>query len=114
MISERDILEAIAECERDRPTYQTCQKLATFYTVLDHLYPEDDVQYVPEASYAAPPAPSVDGETVVTATGESVFMRTIQGVNAQKAWDVMDELMQTVEVLHPRMYDAVIDKLRGL
>lgn len=39
MITERDILEAIEECQSTpNPNANTCIRLAAFYTILDHLH----------------------------------------------------------------------------
>jgi hypothetical protein len=41
MITEKDLKEAIAECEGERnPNANTCIKLAAFYTILDNMYGE--------------------------------------------------------------------------
>ena len=38
MITERELEAAIDECERDAHDYTTCQRLATFYEIQDHLF----------------------------------------------------------------------------
>ena len=43
MITENDLLEAIAECQGDRnPNANTCIKLAAYYILLDHLKPKEE------------------------------------------------------------------------
>ena len=42
MITERDLWDAIKETEAQRDSYAKCQKLATYYTLLNFLYPMDD------------------------------------------------------------------------
>ena len=43
MITEKDLQEAIAECEGQRnPNANTCVKLAAFYIIKDHLFPQQE------------------------------------------------------------------------
>ncbi len=102
MITEQDLLEAIAECEGERnPNAQTCRNLAAFYTILDH------VRYTPQISHDAPPA-----EERVAYNGDSEFARLANGMNVSDVLGLMDELMDTVQVLQPRLYDAVMRKMK--
>lgn len=43
--------------------------------------------------------------------GESDFLRAVAGIPASDAWAVMDELMDTLQVVNPRTYDSVMRKL---
>ena len=44
MITEKDLQEAIAECEGQRnPNANTCIKLAAFYTIRQHMFGEDQI-----------------------------------------------------------------------
>lgn len=45
--------------------------------------------------------------------GESEFLKAIHGKNTETVIAVMDELMDAVKTLHPKMYDAVMDKIKG-
>ena len=43
MIKEEDLQEAIAECQGVRnPNANTCLKLASYYTILDHTKEEEE------------------------------------------------------------------------
>ena len=49
MITEKDLQEAIAECQGERsPNASTCIKLAAFYTIKEHLYPDQVKNTDPE------------------------------------------------------------------
>lgn len=104
MFSKTELLDAIDELEMSPATYQNAEKLATFYTLYDHLYikkePVNRVEPVKEV-------------TIYRYEG-SDFLQAISGQNAEEVWRIMDELMQTVKVLQPRLYQATIDKLKGL
>ena len=103
MITEHDLQEAIAECNGVRnPTASTAIKLAALYTVKDHLFGEQ-----PQIGYSyAPPA-----STGVQIDSDSEFAQIISGRNQDEIWPIMDELMQTLSAIQPRLYDAVMRKL---
>lgn len=96
MITERDLQDAIKQCQNERnPNANTCIKLAAYYTILDHLYPST-VEPIPQPIKA----------------NSSDFYRAIEGKDTGHIFGVINELMETVEVINPRLYDAVIQKLK--
>ena len=99
MISEQDLWDAIRETERLPDTYSKCQKLATFYSLLNYLYPHDEGQ-----SFATP-------ETFIDDYGDTDLFVAISGQDARRVWNVLNELMETLQVLHPRLYEGVLRKL---
>lgn len=104
MIKESDLLEAIAECQGERnPNANTCIKLAAFYTILEHLHKSDEkVAY----SHSEPPQRAVY-------ESDSDFSRAIRGLNPDEVYEIVDELMDTVQVLIPKLYYATIEKLKN-
>lgn len=109
MITEQDLREAIAQCEGERnPNANTCIKLAAFYTIRDNLFPKEQEARVelPTYSYAEPPR--------VTYNSDSEFGRLIDGMEWDEVLPVIDELMDTLHVMMPRLYDGVIRKIREL
>ena len=110
MITEKDLQEAIAECQGQRnPSASTCIKLAAFYTIRRELYGEakEDVQF-PAYSYAMGTEP----EPVIINESGSEFSRAINGRKQADVWPLMDEMMDTIHAIHPRLYRAVMDRLR--
>ncbi len=105
MISKRDLEEAIQECESLPATYQSCAKLATFYNVYDHLYSEQNrsAEQQRENDIAA--------QTVIYNPGDSEFCRLTNGKDAAKVWNIIEELIQTIELVNPRLHTAVMMKL---
>ena len=63
-------------------------------------------------SYSAPPMEQV--ETYIETTGDSEFLKAVDGRKADKVWKLMDELVEAVKILHPRMYTTFIDKVQDL
>ena len=105
MIYEKDLDEAIAECQGVRnPDASTCMKLAAFYTIKQYMFGSEPRRE--EYSYA--PAPTSDS---VVIDGDSDFAQQINGKPQAVVWPVIDELMQTLAVVQPKVYTAVMKKL---
>ena len=104
MIKEEDLQEAIAECQGIRnPNANTCIKLASYYTIQDHINAGESQQVY---SYAPP-----QGNTVDMSFSDSEFAEKIDGKSADDMWRLMDELMSTLQVINPRLYDGVMRKI---
>lgn len=108
MITETDLREAIAECMGQRnPTASTCIKLAAFYTIRRELFGEEkDDGKLPGYSFQPGPDPIVDNP------GDSDFSRAVDGRKQAEIWPLLDEMMDTIHAIHPRLYAAVMDRLR--
>ena len=105
MITEKDLQEAIAECQGKRnPDANTCIKLAAYYTIKNELYPE--FTKASSFSYAQPPV-----NDYVDYQSGSEFSRAVDGKKSKEMWGVMDELMDALYVVNPRLYDSVMRKL---
>ena len=106
MITEHDLQEAIAECQGKRnPDANTCIKLAAYFTIMDALYPQRQTapDYFQLASGTSPSAIQYDSGTE--------FSNAVKGRTADDIMPVMDELMTAIKVLHPRLYNGVMNKL---
>lgn len=109
MITKQDLEAAIAECVGQRdPNANTCIKLAAYYTIMRELYPDEQREPALAYSYAAEPEPQT-----VHINSDSEFARAAEGLPLEQVWALVDELMATVSVLQPRVYAAVLRKLRG-
>lgn len=107
MITERDLDEAIAECQGVRnPNADTCVKLASFYVIKDHMRKEE--QPVPN-SYSMTPAVNHVEETV-NIPSKSEFASRVNGLDSNEVMAVMDELMSALEVMNPRLYKSVMNR----
>ena len=111
MITEKDLQEAIAECQGQRnPTTSTCIKLAAFYTIRRELFGEEkEAGPLPGYSFAAQTEP----EPMIYNNSGSEFARAIDGRRQEEIWPLMDEMMDTIHAIHPRLYTAVMERLRG-
>lgn len=100
MISRLELLQAIDECEQEPVTFQSCEKLATLYTVYDHLFADKTET-------------KITAEKVIDKWGESDFLKTVAGKEAGEVWGLIDELVSSVQVLMPRLYEALLVKLQN-
>ena len=109
MIREIDVREAIAEMQGQKnPNAQTCIKLAAYYTILDHIIEpakEDRIADFDQASYLGAFSNEIDY------VGDSEFAKAINGKDINHILSVMDELMTTLQVMHPRLYNGVMTRI---
>lgn len=111
MITEKDLIEAIAECQGERnPNANTCIKLAAFYTIKNELFGNSEP---PDSSYSFAAGPAEHVETTIDYSGDTDFARVIDGRNPADIWPVIEELMTNLQIIEPRLYDAVMRRLQA-
>jgi len=102
MITEHDLKEAIAECEGNRnPDARTCIKLAAYYQIMDHLFGK-----VPEYS-----GYSFSSGNPGILYSDSPFSVAVEKKGIENVFPVIDELMETLYVINPPLYDSVMRKI---
>lgn len=116
MITERDLEEAIAECQgRRNPDAKTCMMLAAFLTIKKEMYgsePLQPVTYSFAADQTERPPIRASGSPAVGEYGQSEFLGMISGIPEEDAWKLMDELMDTVKIISPRLYRGVMHQIK--
>ena len=117
MITEKEIAQAIEECMLEPVTGNKRAVLADLIIIQDYLFGEpmqelEAQQQMPMQSYSAPPMEQV--ETYIETNGDSEFLKAVEGRKADKVWKLVDELVEAVKILHPRMYTTFIDKVQDL
>lgn len=96
LITRQDLLDAIAKCQGQKnPNANTCIKLAAYYTILDHT-PESEFDY----SYSS-------GST-------SEFMEIAKGKSSDRVVTIMDNLMEELQKVNPKLYYATMERLKEL
>lgn len=107
MITEQDLQEAIAECQGVRnPTMNTCIKLAALYTIQNQLFVKPEQ---PKAAEAASYSYSAGNE--IDYYSDSEFWKKARYKDINDLIPVIDELMNTLSIVNPRLYDAVLQKI---
>ena len=117
MITEKEVAQAIEECMREPVTGNKRAVLADLIIIQDYLFGEpvkaqEVPQPIPMQSYSAPPMEQA--ETYIKTDGGSEFLKAVDGRKADRAWKLIDELVEAVKILHPRMYTTFIDKVQDL
>lgn len=94
LITRKDLLEAIEKCQGQKnPNANTCIKLAAYYTILDHT-PEDNPGY----SYMSQPS-------------NSEFINLIKSRNVDEVLLIMDDMMEQLQVVAPKLYYETMERL---
>jgi hypothetical protein len=106
MITEKELLQAIRECEAEPITPSKIGKLADFYIIYDHLF---GAPYEADYSYS-----NKVGNPTIETSSDTEFLKAVNGKPSNKVWAILDEIMEVVKTLHPKMYDKAIDKISDL
>ena len=100
MITQDDLRHGISAFLSQKDiTPNDCVKLAAYITIQNHLYPQEQ-----EEERQAEPMP-------ISVSGDSPLRSAIRGKPQEELLAIADELMETLEVLQPRLYDAVMRKI---
>lgn len=95
-----EIRNEINAMEQAETTWQNIQRLAWLYTVHDHM-----------AEGRTPIVAHEVRSTMPDYAGE--FGEAISGASTDDLVNVLSEHMSVIKILHPKEYQAVIDRLRG-
>lgn len=103
MTTKQELERAISECENLPSSYQNCEKLAVFYTVYNNLYGSDvsDTEPIPR-------------EYITEKYGESEFFTAIRDKKEKAVFGVIDELMTTLKIVNPKLYNATLNKIENI
>ena len=64
----------------------------------------------PQYSYASEPE---QVETTVNYNSDTEFFQLANGMEYDRVWKIIAELMETLQVINPRLYAGVIKKLKA-
>lgn len=118
MITEKDLQEAIAECQGQRnPNANTCIKLAAFLTIQRELFGESEKTKNMKMSeqpinYSFQSADNQ--EKIVDYPVDTEFGKLIDGQIAADVWNIMQELMDALQITNPKLYNFAIRKLEQI
>jgi hypothetical protein len=101
VIKEQELLDAIAECQGERnPNANTCRNLAAFYTILDHMNGNNTI---------SEPMPKLD-EGYSYDSGSDFYL-AIRQKSMDEILGLFDEVMETLQVVNPRLYASIMRKI---
>lgn len=107
MLDQTEIDLEIAKWEYLESSYENYAKLADLYTIRDHMRQEQTPPDPTALLHAAAPA-------LVEQYGDSDFLQAVSGKDPSQAWEIMDDLMDTLHTVNPRAYDGVMRKIRSI
>ena len=102
MYTQAELQDAIDQLHEGKHSIVNCEKLAAIYTVMDHIntYPTTKYSYDSDKT-----------EPTIGYYGDSEFLRAVQGRSEAETWRLIDELMSTLSIVNPRLYDSVMRRL---
>lgn len=106
----KEIEWAISELENSETREERYVLLAALYICRDQLRAKrsEDRPAHPAAQAAGAPAEKAEPRQ---SYGDSDFLRVVSQKDPAHAWRVMDELMETLHIVEPRVYNSVMRKL---
>lgn len=108
MITEKDLDEAIAECQGVRnPTANTCIKLASFLTLKKELFGETLEQPQPTYSFMAE-------RNEASYSSDTDFGKLTHEKNTDEILEIIDDAMSALSVLNPPLYQSILRKIEAL
>ena len=106
MITMHDLEEAIAECQgQPHPNANTCIKLAAYYIIKDYMIDSKNGisnDYSFNSKFV---------EQKINYDSGTPFSNIIKDKSIDEVLEIMDDLMTTLQVINPRLYDSVMRKL---
>ena len=109
----KEIESTIYELENGETTYQKCQKLANLYVVKDHLTIKP-VMHGQSGAYEQNAPQEISSQVVRhgrSGDHDSPFLKKVREIPPDEAWGLMDEVMETLKIIHPRLYNGVFRRL---
>lgn len=118
MLDKQEIRKEIARLEYEESSYPNYAKLADLYIIRAEMEkPDAKIEPRYERLYsraAAPAGMHMPQNAVNIDAADSDFLKAVSGKDAGAAWKIMDELMESLQVMQPRTYSAVMRRLREL
>ena len=97
-MTDLEIIEAeIDRLETKDTSYYTCSRLATLYTVRDHLKPQ-----------------AINDSELLPKMGGSDFLESASGKSCKDVLKVVDEHLETIRMLYPKTYEGLVQRVREL
>lgn len=109
MLDIREVEYWISRYENEASKMADCVVLSSLYSIRDRLGGGETPEPRITAYSAAPPPQEPSGPH-----GSSDFLQAVSGKDSAAAWAVMNELMETLQAVKPRVYASVMRKLQAL
>ena len=111
MVDENELKLWIARLETEESSWPNYQKLAALYIIQNQNAPKEPER--PMLYSASPASAETYAPETVGDYGDSDFLQAVSGMTPARAWEVMDELMDSLKVVNERVYNSVMRKLES-
>ena len=107
MITEKDLISSIDECLTEPITGSKRSVLADLIIIHNYLFgePIEDRGYSYENRVE---------KSIIETDSDTEFLQLVNGKDIDSVLDIMQELMEAVKILQPRMYDSVLTKIQEI
>ena len=98
MITREWLLDAIDECECEPLTTANLERLANLYTIYNHLYSQ----------------PATMKKEKFATSSDSDFLKAVDGKSVDDIFAIIDELVETIQLIQPSLYYGLMAKIQDL
>ena len=109
MYTESELTDALEQLKKGNHSIQNVSKMASIYTVLDHIgidrgYSTENKRPIIANSY--------DNKTdIMGLYGDTDFLTAISGKKTESVMILIDELMYTLKIVDDALYNSVMTRL---
>ena len=118
IIDLQEIDLAISRLEKEESSYSNYAKLADLYIVRDHnTNTEQNTSPSPATSqrrYPSDTSPLEESNEIIDLDSESEFLQALSGKSVSSVMPIIDDLMNSLKVISPRIYGSVMRKILQL
>lgn len=114
MLDEAEIRKEIARLEYEESSYPNYAKLANLYVIRDKMQRAENARDKFVGYYSGATAHVTAEPATVGEYGDSEFLLAVAGKSPEKAWAVVDELMDTLSLVNRKVYDSVLRKIKSM
>lgn len=112
MIDLQEINETIDQLRRKGDSIKAAEQLALLYIARDHMQREEDARIERSeremGAYSQAAAPDV-----LVLEPDSEFLAACNGAPMGEVFAILDAHMETIRVLYPREYEAIVARIKG-
>lgn len=116
MLNELEIRKEIARLEYEEPSYLNYEKLATLYIIRTEMNKARDTEQgiAPNIERRYSTSAESKQARAVGNYGDSDFLLAIADKAPGGVWPIIDELAESLRVMQPRTYAALMHKINAL
>lgn len=115
MLDALEIKKEIARLEYEESSYPNYAKLADLYIIRAEMSKANETQRAMlTRKYSRAAAPERVNAILPQENTSSEFLNCLAGKPTEQVMSIMDELMDSLKVIQPRVYDAAIKRLARL